>query len=190
MATGRDALHERLRALFVDKLTESLAVLSRSLLVLERPDRAVDRAEVVNQMVSAAHSLQGGANSAGLPELAEVCHQMEGTLSRLRDESILPTTEVVQALLGMVDVLKQAEKRLRTGSEGRLGDLGRVVSELGTFASDDALAEAAAHTIASVHGHGPTLPADAPSSEETPPAIPIAPTPPVPSWPDKGDGSR
>lgn len=133
MTAGREALQQRLRALFVDELAENRAVLSRSLLALERSDdRALDRAEVVNQMFRAAHSLKGGAHSAGLPDLAEICHQMEDTLSRLRDGSLQPSTEVIQPLLDVVDVLGRAEDRLRAGLDVAPGDLRRVGAETGT----------------------------------------------------------
>lgn len=133
MSVDREALQARLRALFIDELAENVAVLNRGLIALEQQDAAVDTDIVVNEMFRAAHSLKGGAHSAGVQELVVLCHRLEDALSRLRDGTLPSTTRVVEPLFEAVDALAGAERRMRNGGEAAGADVGRAALGLVTL---------------------------------------------------------
>jgi len=129
----REALQARLRALFIDELADNVVILNRGLVALEQQDDALDAETLVNEMFRAAHSLKGGAHSAGVQELVGLCHQLEDALSRLRDGTLPSTTRVVEPLLEAVDALGAAERRMREGSEAAGPDLARAARGLVTL---------------------------------------------------------
>lgn len=126
MPVDREALQARLRALFIDEIADNVVVLNRGLVALEQQGAAIGTDTVVNEMFRAAHSLKGGAHSAGVDELVDLCHHLEDVLSRLRDETLPSTTRVVGPLLEAVDALDAAGRRMREGGEAAGADLGRA----------------------------------------------------------------
>ena len=149
MAADREALHARLRALFAEELVENVVVLNRGLVALESGEHP-DADAVVNEMFRAAHSLKGGAHSAGVPELVQLCHHLEDALARLRDRSLTPDTIVIEPLLAGVDALAAAAARMRDGGEAAGPDVTnaarRLVAALGP-AADRAAGERAAAVV-------------------------------------------
>jgi two-component system chemotaxis sensor kinase CheA len=62
--------------------------------------------EALNAIFRCAHSVKGGAATFGFNDVAELTHQMETLLDKLRRHELKPTTAMVDALLQSGDALK------------------------------------------------------------------------------------
>lgn len=170
MPVDREALQARLRALFIDELAENVVVLNRGLVALEQQDAGPDTDALVDEMFRAAHSLKGGAHSAGVDALVVLCHQLEDALSRLRDGTLPSTTRVVEPLLEAVDALAAAGRRMRDGGEAAGADLGRVgrglVALVGTNLAPTTTAQDSATEADPDRSEAPAAPPDAGPADE------------------------
>jgi two-component system chemotaxis sensor kinase CheA len=90
-------------AVFFEETAEHLAAME-SLLVAA--DAQPLDAEEVNAVFRAAHSIKGGAGTFGFTDLAEVTHEAETLLDRVRSGALTLAPAMVDALLAAVDVLK------------------------------------------------------------------------------------
>lgn len=106
MAKG-DSLHFELDEedlkLFNEEAEEQLELLDTALVQLEgEPDP-----ELVQQIFRAAHTLKGSAATIGHLKMASLTHAMETVLDAVRQGRRAPTSEVVDALLAGLDVLRE-----------------------------------------------------------------------------------
>jgi two-component system, chemotaxis family, sensor kinase CheA len=62
--------------------------------------------EELNAIFRCAHSVKGGAATFGFTDVAELTHQMETLLDKLRRHELTPTAEMVDVLLASGDALK------------------------------------------------------------------------------------
>ena len=74
-------------------------------LLLELDVTAADDEEL-NAIFRCAHSIKGGAATFGFSDVAELTHQMETLLDKLRRHELTPTTAMVDVLLASGDALK------------------------------------------------------------------------------------
>lgn len=88
---------------FFDETAEHLANMESFLLELdvEDPDP-----EELNAIFRAAHSIKGAAGTFGFTDLAEVTHELETLLDRLRKHELALRSEMIDAFLAAGDVLK------------------------------------------------------------------------------------
>ncbi len=87
----------------------------------------------LNGIFRCAHSVKGGAATFGFADVAELTHQMESLLDRLRRHELLPNSEMVDVLLESADASRSLLARHQAGGEGDAlptGDLVRRISEL------------------------------------------------------------
>lgn len=87
---------------FFDETEELLDEMEQKLLHLniETPDR-----ESLNAIFRCAHSVKGGAATFGFSQLQKTTHILENVLDGLRSQTILLTTDILQALLNAKDIL-------------------------------------------------------------------------------------
>jgi two-component system chemotaxis sensor kinase CheA len=85
-------------------------------LLLELDITAADDEEL-NAIFRCAHSIKGGAATFGFSDVAELTHQMETLLDKLRRHELAPTTDMVDVLLQSGDALK-AQLARHQGSGG------------------------------------------------------------------------
>ncbi|MCM5679361.1 chemotaxis protein CheW [Schlegelella sp. S2-27] len=71
--------------------------------------------EELNGIFRCAHSIKGGAATFGFADVAELTHQMETLLDKLRRHELQLTAEMVDVLLSSGDALKAQLKRHQTG---------------------------------------------------------------------------
>lgn len=90
-------------AVFFEEAAEHLASLESLLLSL---DLQAPDAEQLNAIFRAAHSIKGGAATFGFADVAELTHALETLLDKLRKQEMLPTREMVDALLSGGDILR------------------------------------------------------------------------------------
>jgi two-component system chemotaxis sensor kinase CheA len=88
---------------FFEEAGENLESMEQMLLELD-VDAADD--EELNAIFRCAHSVKGGAATFGFGDVAELTHQMEALLDKLRRHELSPTTQMVDVLLAAGDALK------------------------------------------------------------------------------------
>lgn len=87
---------------FFEEAAENLQRMEQLLLALD--PAAVDD-ETLNAIFRVAHSIKGGAATFGFSEVAELAHEMETLLDRLRRHELSPTPPMVDVLLRGGDAL-------------------------------------------------------------------------------------
>ena len=88
---------------FFEEAGENLQTMEQMLLELD-VEAADD--EELNAIFRCAHSVKGGAATFGFTDVAELTHQMEALLDKLRRHELSPTTQMVDVLLAAGDALK------------------------------------------------------------------------------------
>src|SRR5882757_3204646 len=88
---------------FFEEAGENLATMEQMLLNLD-VETADD--EELNAIFRCAHSVKGGAATFGFSDVAELTHQMETLLDKLRRHELVATTAMVDGLLAAGDALK------------------------------------------------------------------------------------
>jgi two-component system, chemotaxis family, sensor kinase CheA len=89
---------------FFEEAGENLEAMERMLLEL---DVGAADDEALNAVFRCAHSVKGGAATFGFADVAELTHEMETLLDKLRRHELSPTTAMVDALLASGDSLKE-----------------------------------------------------------------------------------
>lgn len=89
---------------FLVECHENLELLDRELVELERG--TADRA-TVSSIFRIIHTIKGTPGFFGFDRLQSVTHVGENLLSRLREQELQPTPEIVTALLAMVDAVRE-----------------------------------------------------------------------------------
>ena len=90
-------------AQFFDEAGENLQRLEQLLLAL---DPAAPDDEALDAIFRCAHSVKGGAATFGMADVAELTHQMETLLDRLRRHELQPSLAMVDGLLQAADALR------------------------------------------------------------------------------------
>jgi two-component system chemotaxis sensor kinase CheA len=91
------------RQVFLQESADHVASMESGLLELRS---APDDVELLNSIFRSAHSIKGGAGSFGMTSLVRFTHSLENLLDRLRSLEMQATDEVIDILLGAVDVLR------------------------------------------------------------------------------------
>ena len=88
---------------FFEEAGENLDRMEKQLLEI---DITAADDEELNSIFRCAHSVKGGAATFGFSDVAELTHQMETLLDKLRRHELEPTTEMVDVLLQSGDALR------------------------------------------------------------------------------------
>jgi len=88
---------------FFEEAGENLDTMEQMLLNL---DITAADDEELNAIFRCAHSVKGGAATFGFTDVAELTHQMETLLDKLRRHELTPTADMVDVLLASGDALK------------------------------------------------------------------------------------
>jgi two-component system chemotaxis sensor kinase CheA len=100
---------------FFEEAGENLEQMEQMLLAID-VEAAGD--EELNAIFRCAHSVKGGAATFGFTDVAELTHQMETLLDKLRRHELVPTTPMVDVLLQSGDALKaQLARHQGNGAE-------------------------------------------------------------------------
>jgi len=126
---------------FFEEAGENLENMEQLLLELDI-ESADD--EELNAIFRCAHSIKGGAATFGFSDVAELTHQMETLLDKLRRHELAPTAPMVDVLLQSGDALKSMLGR-HQGSGGDVVDTTELLFNIRAMASGEApLVQAAA----------------------------------------------
>jgi two-component system chemotaxis sensor kinase CheA len=127
-------------ALFFDEAGDNLERMEQLLLAL---DVAAPCDEALNAIFRCVHSLKGGAATFGFADVAELTHEVETLLERLRRHETRPSAAIIDVLLQAGDVLGAQLARHRDGSAAA-PDVASLRLDLQRLALADAAAAAAA----------------------------------------------
>ncbi|MDT3677620.1 MAG: chemotaxis protein CheW [Burkholderiaceae bacterium] len=123
---------------FFEEAAENLERMEQLLLDIDL--RAADD-ETMNAIFRCAHSVKGGAATFGFSELAELTHEMETLLDRLRRRELAPTVAMVDVLLQAGDALRSHLDRHRDGGSGAPPDDAQLRARLRELAEGATAAE-------------------------------------------------
>lgn len=131
-----DASPEDLKV-FLEEADEKIEVLQNEFIRLERE---YGNDALVQEIFRAAHTLKGSSGMIGHKRMTNLTHAMESLLDLVRKGQLVPTTEVVDALLAGVDGLHLLRDEVETGQQSE-ADLEPTVATLEALVSGD-------HTLA------------------------------------------
>ena len=101
--------------IFFEEAGENLDQMEQMLLNLDLSN-ADD--EELNGIFRCAHSIKGGAATFGFSDVAELTHQMESLLDRLRRHELQPIPQMVDVLLESADASRSLLARHQAGGQG------------------------------------------------------------------------
>lgn len=102
---------------FLVETTEYIEQIDQDLLTLEREGSS---REVLARIFRSFHSIKGCAQFLGFAHLSGVSHVGESLLSKLRDEQLLVTPEIITGMLAVTDATREMLGQI--GSTGKDGD--------------------------------------------------------------------
>ncbi len=148
---------------FFEEAGENLDRMEQQLLAIDI--EAADDEEL-NSIFRCAHSVKGGAATFGFADVAELTHQMETLLDRLRRHELEPTAPMVDVLLQSGDALRSQLAR-HQGAGGDPVDTSELLVKIRALVAGQAMAVPAAPAPATPASTAPSVlaqaPADAPA---------------------------
>lgn len=137
--SGSDFDLSQFYQIFFEEAGENLDLMEQMLLGLNF-ETADD--EVLNGIFRCAHSVKGGAATFGFSDVAELTHQMESLLDKLRRHELQPTAAMVDVLLESADASRGLLARHQAGGVGNAPPTGDLVQRIRVLASGGATAAA------------------------------------------------
>ncbi len=131
---------------FFEEAGENLQTMEQMLLELD-VDAADD--EALNAIFRCAHSVKGGAATFGFGDVAELTHQMEALLDKLRRHELDPTTQMVDKLLAAGDALKALLAR-HQGHDGAVPDTTELLLGIKALCAADKAEAVAARPVEAI----------------------------------------
>lgn len=134
---------------FLVEAGEILDLLGEQLVELEQSPNDL---ELLNAIFRGFHTVKGGAGFLAIHALVEVCHSAEDVFNLLRQGDMQVTSELMDVILQVVDVVNDMFEQVRAGNEPEAADPALLEQlnalKTGEQASEQA-AEAATETISS-----------------------------------------
>ena len=97
---------DELLQMFIEESKEHMEGIESDFLQIEEMGAEID-SDLVNKVFRAIHSIKGGAGFLGLDRIKELSHSMENTLNLIRNSELIPTPDVISALLSALDTLRE-----------------------------------------------------------------------------------
>jgi two-component system chemotaxis sensor kinase CheA len=130
--SGSDFDLSQFYQIFFEEAGENLDLMEQMLLNLNL-ETADD--EELNGIFRCAHSVKGGAATFGFSDVAELTHQMESLLDRLRRHELQPNAAMVDVLLESADASRGLLARHQAGGEGSSPPTADLVNRIRVLAS-------------------------------------------------------
>ena len=111
---------------FLEEATEQIELLDEDIVKLEKEG---EDPELIQEIFRAAHTLKGSSAMVGHQAMAEVTHNMESLLDKLRNKELKITTVIIDALLSGLDAIKTLKNEITTSEDSGL-DIRPVISNL------------------------------------------------------------
>lgn len=103
-----------IRQTFFQECEEQLSEMEVGLLAM---DEGNADSETVNAVFRAVHSIKGGAGAFKLTQLVQFAHTFETALDHVRAGKLVPTSDIMKAMLRAADVLADLVEASRDGKE-------------------------------------------------------------------------
>jgi len=103
--------------------------------------------EELNGIFRCAHSVKGGAATFGFADVAELTHQMESLLDRLRRHELQPNAAMVDVLLESADASRGLLARHQAGGEGDAPPTADLVRRISALAAGGNVAPASVKVV-------------------------------------------
>ncbi|MGA2974814.1 MAG: response regulator [Spirochaetia bacterium] len=94
----------RLRETFRVEAAEHIEAIMTGLLTMEHANDT-ERAPIVERIFREAHSLKGASRSVSLPDVEELCQELESTFAAMKREELRTSTEILDAIHPALGVL-------------------------------------------------------------------------------------
>lgn len=172
------------RSLFIGKFSieaeEHLQRLNEGILQLERGEADAD---LMADILRAAHTLKGSARMMGFKEINQIAHKLEDLLLEIKEERVEASGPVCDLIFQSLDAMDASRRAIVEGSEGG-EEIPEVVDRLERAAQGEPLPEISPQTEPPPEPPPEQVPL-APSEPEPEPAPPVEPLPaqPAPSAP-------
>lgn len=124
--------------IFFEEAGENLDQMEHMLLDL---DLSAANDEELNGIFRCAHSIKGGAATFGFSDVAELTHQMESLLDRLRRHELQPIPQMVDVLLESADASRSLLARHQAGGQGEAVSTAELVRRISELAAGNVPAE-------------------------------------------------
>lgn len=124
---------ESYRLLFVAESRENHESIVQNLLILEQGSDET----AIDNIFRSAHSLKGMSASMGYSTMEEVCHALEDVFSRIRNDTLQVSQQLIDDLLAGVDDIEMMIDDIETGGDGNVIDLEARVASLKKWLSAD-----------------------------------------------------
>lgn len=108
-----DAGNDELIKIFYLEAEQQVEKLEQNILAMEEDPSDKD---AIDEIFRAAHTLKGGAATIQISELAEFTHVVEDLLDEIRADKITANSEIVDAILRSVDVIKTMLEERKNGN--------------------------------------------------------------------------
>ncbi|WP_295954439.1 chemotaxis protein CheW [Rhodoferax sp.] len=131
-SSGADFDLTQFYQIFFEEAGENLDQMEQMLLDL---DLANTDDEELNGIFRCAHSIKGGAATFGFADVAELTHQMESLLDKLRRHELKLIPPMVDALLESADSSRSLLARHQAGGEGEAVNTSALVKRISALAS-------------------------------------------------------
>src|SRR5262249_39544792 len=119
--------------LFLTESREHVSAVNQALLELERDATAPTASAAVGSIFRAVHTIKGMGATMGYAIVAELAHELETVLDRVRRGDLAIDPEVMDVLFRSADVLEQAVEAAVAGRDGEViaADLVATLHTLG-----------------------------------------------------------
>ncbi len=162
--SGADFDLSQFYQIFFEEAGENLDQMEQMLLEL---DLSAANDEELNGIFRCAHSIKGGAATFGFADVAELTHQMESLLDRLRRHELQPIPQMVDVLLESADASRSLLARHQAGGHGEAVSTTELVRRISELAAGGVPAPAPAPVAAPAPA---AVAAPAPAAEAATPA--------------------
>jgi two-component system chemotaxis sensor kinase CheA len=98
--------------LFLEESAEHLQSFNQNLLILESN---TERLDLLDEIFRSAHTLKGMSATMGYDSIAQLTHQMENLLDKLRERKILLNKDIINCLFKTADALENMVECVRAG---------------------------------------------------------------------------
>ncbi len=92
--------------IYIDESLDHLADFENDLLAIEKNKHDIDE-NLVNKVFRSAHSIKGGAGLLGYINIKELSHKIENILGMIRNNELMPSSDIINVLLKGTDILKE-----------------------------------------------------------------------------------
>lgn len=140
-------LMDDLRDEFIAETRETLQILSGQLVLWEKTP---DDHSLVDSVFRFVHTVKGSCGFLDLPRLLKLSHAAEEVLSAARDGNLAPSTELVTAVLLLIDRISELTDALETGAAVRDDDETLIASMLAFLPRSDGEIDAVEPDVISV----------------------------------------